>query len=231
MKIIGLIGGLSWESSAEYYRIINQAAQRRLGGLHSAKCLMYSFDFGEIEALQAADDWATATARMVDAARRLARGGAGCIVICSNTMHRMAAEVEAAVDLPLIHIADATARPIVAAGYQRVGLLGTRFTMEQDFYKGRMVERFGLDVLIPDRAGRNGVHRVIYEELVRGEIRDDSRRTYQAVIDGLKAAGAQAVILGCTEISLLIEPEDSSLPSFDTTALHALAAVDWALSD
>ena len=231
MKTIGLIGGLSWESSAEYYRIINQAAQRRLGGLHSAKCLMWSFDFGEIEALQAAGDWTAATARMVDAARRLARGGAGCIVICSNTMHRMAAEVEAAVDLPLIHIADATARPIVAAGHQRVGLLGTRFTMEQDFYKGRMVERFGLDVLIPDRAGRNSVHRVIYEELVRGEIRADSRRAYQSVIDGLKAAGAQAVILGCTEIGLLIEPEDSSLPSFDTTALHALAAVDWALSD
>ena len=231
MKTIGLIGGLSWESSAEYYRIINQAAQQRLGGLHSARCLMYSFDFGEIEALQAAGDWAAATARMVDAAERLARGGAGCIVICSNTMHLMASEVEAAVDLPLIHIADATARPIVAAGYQRVGLLGTRFTMEQDFYKGRMVKRFGLDVRIPEAAGRDIVHRVIYEELVRGEIRADSRRAYQTVIDGLKAAGAQAVILGCTEIGLLIKPEDSALPSFDTTALHALAALDWALSD
>ena len=231
MKTIGLIGGLSWESSAEYYRIINQAAQQRLGGLHSAECLMYSFDFGEIEALQAADDWAAATARMVDAARRLARGGAGCVVICSNTMHRMAAEVEAAVDLPLLHIADATARPIVAAGYQRVGLLGTRFTMEQDFYKGRMVDRYGLDVLIPEKAGRDSVHRIIYEELVRGVIRAESRRAYQAVIDALKAAGAQAVILGCTEIGLLIKPEDSALPSFDTTALHALAAVDWALAD
>ena len=192
---------------------------------------MFSFDFGEIEALQAADDWAAATARMVDAARRLARGGAGCIVICSNTMHRMAAEVEAAVDLPLIHIADATARPIVAAGYQRVGLLGTRFTMEQDFYKGRMIERFGLDVLTPEEAGRDIVHRVIYEELVRGEVRAESRRAYQAVINELKAAGAQAVILGCTEIGLLIKPEDSALPSYDTTALHALAALDWALSD
>ncbi|MYD11495.1 MAG: aspartate/glutamate racemase family protein [Chloroflexi bacterium] len=231
MKTIGLIGGLSWESSAEYYHIINQAAQRRLGGLHSAECLMFSFDFGEIEALQAAGDWAAATARMVSAARRLARGGAGCIVICSNTMHRMAADVEAAVDLPLIHIADATARPIVAAGYERVGLLGTRFTMEQDFYKGRMVERFGLDVLIPEEAGRDIVHRVIYEELVRGEIRAESRRAYQAVIYELNAAGAQAVILGCTEIGLLIKPEDSSLPSYDTTALHALAALDWALSD
>lgn len=231
MKTIGLIGGLSWESSAEYYRIINQETQRRLGGLHSARCLMVSFDFGEIEALQAAGDWAAATARMVDAAQRLARGGAGCIIICSNTMHRMASEIEAALDLPLIHIADATARPIVAAGYQRVGLLGTRFTMEQAFYKGRMVERFGLEVLIPTAAEREQVHRIIYEELVRGEIRADSRRAYQAVIGGLGAAGAQAVILGCTEIGLLIKPEDSPLPSFDTTALHALAAVDWALSD
>ncbi len=231
MKTIGLIGGLSWESSAEYYRIINQEAQRRLGGLHSAECLMYSFDFGEIEALQAAGDWAAATARMIDAAERLARGGAGCIVICSNTMHRMALEIEAVVDLPLIHIADATARPIVDAGYRRVGLLGTAFTMEQDFYKGRMVERFGLDVIIPEAAGRDLVHRIIYDELVRGEIRADSRRVYQAVIDELKSAGAHAVILGCTEISLLIKPEDSSLPSFDTTALHALAAVEWALAD
>ena len=231
MRTIGLIGGLSWESSAEYYRIINQEAQRRLGGLHSAECLLYSFDFGEIEALQAAGDWTAAAARMADAAERLARGGAGCIVICSNTMHRMAPEIEAAVDLPLIHIADATARPIVDAGYQRVGLLGTRFTMEQDFYKGRMVGRFGLDVLIPQAAGRDAVHRIIYEELVRGEIRAESRREYQAVIEALKRAGAQAVILGCTEIGLLIKPEASALPSFDTTALHALAAVDWALSE
>lgn len=231
MKTIGLIGGLSWESSAEYYRIINRETQRRLGGLRSAECLMYSFDFGKIEALQATGDWAAATARMADAAQRLARGGAGCIVICSNTMHRMAPEIEAALDLPLIHIADATARPIVDAGYQRVGLLGTRFTMEQNFYKGRMVERFGLDVLIPDKAGREQVHRIIYEELVRGEIRAESRRAYQAVIDELKSAGAQAVILGCTEIGLLIKPENSLLPSFDTTALHALAAVDWALAD
>lgn len=231
MKTIGLIGGLSWESSAEYYRIINQETQRRLGGLHSAECLMYSFDFGEIEALQAAGDWAAATARMVEAAQRLARAGAGCLVICSNTMHRMASEIEAAVDLPLIHIADATARPIVAAGYQRVGLLGTRFTMEQDFYKGRMTERFDLEVLIPQAVGREKVHGIIYEELVRGEIRAESRRQYQRVIDNLKDAGAQAVILGCTEIGLLIKPEHSPLPSFDTTALHALAAVDWALSE
>lgn len=229
MKTIGLIGGLSWESSSEYYRIINQEMQKRIGGLHSADCIMYSFDFAEIEALQAAGDWDAATARMVKAAERLAQGGAKCIVICSNTMHRMAADIEAAVDLPLIHIADATAAPILAAGYGRAALLGTRFTMEQDFYKGRMIERYGLNVLIPDTEARELIHRIIYEELVRGIIRVESRRRYQAVIEELKAAGAEAVILGCTEIGLLIKPEDSALPSFDSTELHALAAVDWAL--
>ncbi len=230
MKTIGLIGGLSWESSSEYYRIINQETQKRLGGTHSADCLMLSFDFAEIEALQAVGDWGEATARMAGAAVRLARGGADCIVICSNTMHRMAAEIEAAVDLPLIHIAEATAEPIVAAGYGRVGLLGTRFTMEQDFYKGRMIERYGLDVITPDGEGREIVHRVIYEELVRGAVNVESRWQYQAVIADLAAAGAEAVILGCTEIGLLIKPEDSTLPSFDSTELHALAAVEWALA-
>lgn len=230
MRRIGLIGGLSWESSAEYYRIINQAAQRRLGGLHSADCLMLSFDFAEIEALQAAGDWAAATQRMVSAAQQLERAGAGCIVICSNTMHRMADAVQAAVQLPLIHIADATARPILQAGLQTVGLLGTRFTMQQDFYRGRLSERHGLNVLIPDEAGCASVHGIIYEELVRGEIRDESRREYQRVIEQLGAADAQAVILGCTEISLLIKPRDSSLPTFDSTELHALAALDWALA-
>ena len=229
MKTIGLIGGLSWESSSEYYRIINQEAQKRLGGVHSADCLMYSFDFAEIEALQAAGDWEAATALMLGAAEKLARGGAACIVICSNTMHRMAEDIEAALDLPLIHIADATAAAIRADGHQRVGLLGTGFTMEQDFYKGRMIQRHGLDVITPDAAGRDAVHRIIYEELVRGIIKADSRRIYQNVIQDLRAAGAEAVILGCTEIGLLIKPEDSALPSYDTTALHALAALDWAL--
>ncbi len=230
MKTIGLIGGLSWESSVEYYRIINQETQRRLGGLHSAKCLLFSFDFAEIEALQAAGEWAAARDCMVDAARQLAQAGADGLLICSNTMHRMAADIEAALNLPLIHIADATAQPILAAGYDTVALLGTRFTMEQDFYKGRLRERFGLQVLLPPAAERELVHRVIYEELVRGEIRAESRRGYQAVIAALKARGAQAVILGCTEISLLIKPEHSVLPSFDTTLLHAVAAVDWALA-
>ncbi len=229
MKTIGLIGGLSWESSIEYYRIINQETQRRLGGLHSAKCLMHSFDFAEIEALQAAGDWKAATKRMIAAARSLEGAGADCIVICSNTMHRMADDVAAAVDLPLIHIADATAEFILADGLQSVGLLGTRYTMEQDFYKGRMADRFGLDVRIPDAEGRDIVHRIIYEELVRGVIKSDSRAGYQAVIENLRENGAQAVILGCTEIGLLIKPEHCPIPSYDTTYLHALAAVEWAL--
>ena len=229
MKTIGLIGGLSWESSIEYYRIINQESQKRLGGLHSAKCLMYSFDFADIETLQMAGDWQAAARRMIQAARQLQRGGADCIVICSNTMHKMADDIQAAVDLPLIHIADATAKVIAAAGFQHIALLGTRFTMEQDFYKGRMRDRFGLNILIPDDDGRAAVHRIIYDELVRGEIKASSRRRYQAVIENLRAAGAQAVILGCTEISLLIGPEDSPIPSFDTTWLHACAAVEWAL--
>lgn len=231
MKTIGLIGGLSWESSIEYYRIINQETQKRLGGVHSARCLLYSFDFGEIEALQAAGDWDGASERMVDAARRLQSADADCIVICSNTMHLMADAVEAAAALPLIHIADATAAPIMAKGLQRVGLLGTSFTMERDFYRGRMSERFGLDVQIPNAAGRAIVHDIIYEELVRGIIRDESRRRYQTLIEGLADAGAEAVILGCTEIGLLIKPEHSALPTFDTTVLHALAAVDWALGE
>lgn len=231
MKTIGLIGGLSWESSIEYYRIINQESQKRLGGLHSAECLMYSFDFADMEALQMAGDWQTAAQRMIQAARQLERGGADCIVICSNTMHKMADDVQAAVNLPLIHIADATAEVIVAAGFQHIALIGTRFTMEQDFYKGRMRDRFGLHILIPDAEGRAAVHRIIYDELVRGEIKAASRRQYQAVIEDLRAGGAQAVILGCTEIGLLIEPQHSPIPSFDTTRLHACAAVEWALSE
>lgn len=229
MRTIGLIGGLSWESSIEYYRIINQETQKRLGGSHSAKCLMHSFDFAEIEELQAAGDWDAATARMISAARSLAGAGADCIVICSNTMHRMARDIAAAVDRPLIHIADATAKRILDDGLRSVGLLGTRYTMEQAFYKGRMVDRFGLHVLIPDATGRDTVHRVIYDELVRGIITPQSRALYQAVIEKLQMDGAEAVILGCTEIGLLIKPADCPIPSYDTTYLHALAAVEWAL--
>lgn len=228
-KVIGLIGGLSWESSAEYYRLINEAVRARLGGVASARCLMWSFDFAEVEALQAAGDWDAATALMVDAARRLERGGADVLLICSNTMHRMAGEVAGAVGVPLLHIADPTAARIKAAGLTRVGLLGTAFTMEQDFYKGRLATRHGLDVLVPEAEDRAVVHRIIYEELVQGRIEAASREAYRAAIARLVARGAEAVILGCTEIMLLVKPEDSTVPLFDTTALHAQAAVAFAL--
>ena len=230
MQVIGLIGGMSWESSAEYYRLINQGVRARLGGMRSARCLMWSFDFGEIEALQHAGRWDEATKLMIDAARRLERGGADFFLICTNTMHRMADEVAAAIRLPLLHIADPTAERIVAAGLRRVGLLGTAFTMEQDFYKGRLRDRFGLEVLVPDEADRPVVHRIIYEELVQGIVRDESRQAYREVIGRLVEAGAEAVILGCTEIMLLVRPEDSAVPLFDTTALHAEAAVERALT-
>ena len=230
MKTIGLIGGLSWESSIEYYRIINEVVRERIGGLHSAQCLMYSFDFAEIETLQMNGDWETATHRMIAAARQIERGGADCVVICSNTMHRMADDVQNAVDIDLIHIADATANAIKAQGLSRIGLLGTRFTMEQDFYKGRLVNIHELDVLIPDDAGRTVIHDIIYDELVVGQVRDESRKAYQDVIAQLVIEGAQGIILGCTEIELLIsKPEHSPVPTFPTTYLHAVAAVDWAL--
>ncbi len=229
-KIIGLIGGMSWESSAEYYRLINQTVRARLGGLRSAKCLMWSFDFGEIEALQHAGRWDDAAAAMIDAAQRLERGGADFVVICTNTMHRMADQVQAAIGLPLLHIADPTASRLRRAGLRRVGLLGTAFTMEHDFYKGRLVDRHGLDVLVPDEDDRALVHRVIYEELVQGRAEPSSREAYREVIARLVERGAEGVILGCTELMLLVRPEDSAVPLFDTTALHAEAAVDLALS-
>lgn len=230
MQTIGLIGGMSWESSLEYYRIINEAVKARLGGLHSARCLLYSVDFAEIERLQMAGDWDAAGAHLTDAAQRLVRGGADFLVLCTNTMHRVAPAIEAAVAVPLIHIADPTAAAICAAGIDTVGLLGTRFTMEGDFYRGRLETAHGLRVLIPDEAGRAAVHEIIYEELVLGVVRPESRARYQAVIADLDARGAGGVILGCTEIMLLIKAEDSPLPVFDTTTLHALAAVDRALS-
>lgn len=230
-KVIGLIGGMSWESSAEYYRIVNEQVRDRLGGLHSARCLMWSFDFAEIEALQHDGRWDEATALIVAAARRLERGGADFIVICTNTMHRMADAVQAAIDLPLLHIADPTAERIRAAGLRRVGLLGTAFTMEQDFYKGRLVARHGLDVLVPDGDDRELVHRIIYDELVQGRVEAPSREAYRGVIARVVAQGAEAMILGCTEIMLLVRPEDSTVPLFDTTAIHAEAAVALALAE
>jgi len=229
-QVIGLIGGMSWESSAEYYRIINEAVRDRLGGLRSARCLMWSFDFGEIEALQHAGRWDDSAALLADAARRLERGGADFFLICTNTMHRVADQVQAAVGIPLLHIADPTAERIVAAGFRRICLLGTAFTMEQEFYKGRLFQRFGLEVLVPGADDRAAVHRVIYDELVQGRVVPASRDAYRAVIARLVERGAEAVILGCTEIMLLVRPEDSPVPVFDTTRIHAEAAVDRALA-
>lgn len=229
MRMIGLIGGMSWESSAEYYRILNQGVRDRLGPTASARCLLWSFDFAEIERLQHAGDWNALTERMIEAARTLEAAGAEVLLICTNTMHRMADAVQRAVAVPLLHIADPTAEAIKAAGLQRVGLLGTAFTMEQDFYKGRLRDVHGLEVIVPDEADRAMVHRIIYAELVAGEVLPASRAAYREVIARLVAAGAEAVILGCTEIMLLIGPEDSPVPVFDTTALHAEAAIAAAL--
>jgi aspartate racemase len=229
MKTIGLIGGMSWESSAEYYRIINRTVRDRLGGVHSARSLMYSVDFGEIERLQHDGDWDVLGDAMVGAATLLERGGADFFLLCTNTMHRVAAEVSASVTIPMLHIADPTAKKIVDAGIKRVGLLGTAFTMEQDFYKGRLAEKYGLDVLVPEIDDRRIVHDVIYRELVAGKVLEASRAAYRAIIGRLVSRGAEAIILGCTEIMLLVKPDDSTVPLFDTTTLHAEAAVDWAL--
>lgn len=230
MKTIGMIGGMSWESSIEYYRIINQVVRDRLGGVHSARSVMYSVDFAEIELLQHQGRWEEATAMMVDAAHRVERGGADFVVICTNTMHRMAEDVQNAIQIPLLHIADATADRIRAAGMKTIGLLGTRFTMEQDFYRGRLVEKHGLDVLIPDEQGREVVHHVIYNELVVGKVLPESRAKFAEIIASLAARGAEGIILGCTEIGLLVRQEDSPVPLFDTTLVHAEAAVELALS-
>lgn len=230
LPVIGLIGGLSFESSAEYYRLINEGVRARLGGVRSARCLMWSFDFGEIEALQHAGDWDRATALMIDAARRLQNGGADFFLICSNTMHRMADAIAAAVDIPLLHIADPTGERIAASGLKRVGLLGTAFTMEQEFYKGRLAQKFGVDVLVPDADDRALVHRVIYDELVQGRIEAASRHAYRDVIAHLVTRGAQGIVLGCTEIMLLVRQEDSAVPLFDTTRLHVDAAIARALA-
>jgi aspartate racemase len=228
--IIGLIGGMSWESSAEYYRIINREVRRRLGGVHSARTLMWSVDFGEIERLQHRGDWESLTEEMKDGARRLERGGADFILICTNTMHKMAEAVASAIAIPLLHIADPAAEKIRSVGINKVGLLGTAFTMEQDFYKGRLSKKYNLQVLVPEAEDRAIVHRVIYEELVAGKVIPASRAIYREVIARLIARGAEAVILGCTEIMLLVSDEDSAVPLFDTTTIHALAAVDRALA-
>jgi aspartate racemase len=231
MRMIGLIGGMSWESSAEYYRIINQGIRDQRGPTASARCLLWSFNFSEIEELQHRGDWESLTARMVDAAQKLETAGAEVLLICTNTMHRMAQEVQSAVSVPLLHIADPTAKRIKAAGFHKVGLLGTAFTMEHDFYKGRLAQEHGLSVIVPNEKDRATVHRVIYDELVAGKVISESRDAYREIIARMVEAGAEAVILGCTEIMLLVQPEDCSVPVFDTTALHANAAIEFALSE
>jgi aspartate racemase len=230
MKTIGLLGGMSWESSAEYYRLVNEQVKARLGGLHSARCVLYSVDFAEIERLQQQRDWATAGELLGQAAHQLELAGADLLVVCTNTMHRVAAAIQDRIAIPLLHIADPTAEAITQANMRTVGLLGTRFTMEQDFYKGRLVDHYHLNVLVPDAPDRETIHRVIYEELCLGQILPASRAAYQAVIGRLVEAGAEGIILGCTEIGLLIGDQDSPVPLFDTTRLHAAAAVDIALA-
>jgi len=229
MKTLGLIGGMSWESTTTYYQEINRRVREVLGGLHSADCVIMSFDFAKIEALQHTGKWEEAGLLLDDAAKRLALAGADGLVLCTNTMHFVSHGIETAAGLPLIHIVDPTAEAILKAGYKAVGLLGTRFTMEKDFYKSRLAEKFDLDVIVPDGEDRDTVHEIIYTELCNGVIKDDSRRTYQEVIGRLKAAGAECLILGCTEIGLLIDETQSELPMFDTARIHAIAAADWAM--
>ncbi|MFF4694925.1 aspartate/glutamate racemase family protein [Streptomyces chattanoogensis] len=230
MRTIGLLGGMSWESTAEYYRLLNELTRERLGGLHSARCVLYSVDFAEIERLQAEGRWDVAADVLSEAAKALEAAGADMLLICTNTMHKVADEVAAAVSVPLLHLADTTAAAVLGKGLRRVGLLGTAFTMEQDFYRGRLAAQ-GLEVLVPDAVGRSTVHRVIYEELCVGVVREESRQAYQAIIKDLVAAGAEGIVLGCTEIELLISADDSPVPVFPTTRLHAEAAVSQALAN
>jgi aspartate racemase len=230
VKTLGLIGGMTWHSTVDYYRLINEGVQERLGGSHSAEIVMLSVDFEPVERMQDRGDWAGMGRLMAGAAKTLETAGATGLVLCTNTMHRLAGEITAAVRVPLLHIADATAAAVKRAGIGTVGLLGTRYTMEMDFYRGRLEEKHGLKVLVPDEPGRTTVHDVIYTELAHGTIREESRRAYLEIIEGLKRRGAQGVILGCTEIPLLVKEKDSPIPVFDTTALHAAAAVDFALA-
>lgn len=230
MKTIGMIGGMSWESTIPYYRHINEAVRARLGGLHSARIILYSIDFHDIEQLQLSGDWERAGALLAQAAQTLERAGADFLILCTNTMHKVAPAIEAAVRIPLLHVVDPTAHAIKRAGYRRAGLLATRYTMEQDFYRDRLKQQHGIDVLIPGESDRNEVHRVIYEELCLGVIKKESRTYYRGVIGKLVAQGAEAIVLGCTEISLLVDADDASVPLFDTTHLHAMAAVDNALA-
>jgi len=229
MRTIGLIGGMSWESSVVYYQLINRGVRDRLGPLRSARVLLDSLDFGEIEALQRQGDWARAGELLAASARRLQAGGAQVIVLATNTMHKVAAAVVAATPLPFLHIADPTGAALREAGFDRVALLGTAFTMEQDFYRARLRDRYGVRCIVPDEGQRRDVHRIIYEELCAGIVRESSRQRYREIMVDCAARGAQAIILGCTEIGLLVGRDDSPVPLFDTTALHAAAAVEFAL--
>ncbi len=229
MKTIGLIGGTSWESTLEYYRIFNETVKARLGGLHSAQCLIYSLEFSEVAPMGAEGRWDELSVVIVEAARKLQRGGADFLMIGANTIHRVAADVEKSVELPLLHIGDATARAILDARLSRVGLLGTRFTMEDDFLRKRLSDKYRIDTVVPDEVGRRIVHDVIYDELCRGVVKDESREAFVKIIRDLGKRGATGVILGCTEIPMLVGPADSPLPVFDTTHIHATAAIDYAL--
>jgi aspartate racemase len=231
MKTIGLLGGMSWESTESYYRLINEGVKARLGGLHSAQIAMVSVDFEEIEQLQHSGDWETTAVVLSDAARRVEAAGADFLLICTNTMHKVAPEIEQAIAIPLLHIADATAHHVRDAGIETVGLLGTNFTMEQEFYKGRLADKHGIQVLIPDKADRDLVHAVIYDELCLGKIDATSREAYVRIIEALAARGAEAIILGCTEIGSLVQQAHTEIPLFDTTIIHAHAAVDEALRE
>jgi aspartate racemase len=231
MKVIGLIGGMSWESTVPYYRIVNETIKERLGGLHSAKVVLYSVDFHDIERMQHAGDWAAAAAQLAEVARAVERAGADFIVLCTNTMHKVAGQIEQAVRIPLLHIADATAEEITNAGLSTIGLLGTRFTMEQPFYKERLEQRHGLRVLVPPARDRELVHRVIYEELCLGSIVEASRAEYRRIMADLVDQGAEAIVLGCTEITLLVGAADATVPMFDTTAIHARKAAERALAE
>jgi aspartate racemase len=230
MRLLGVLGGMSWTSTVSYYRGLNEGVAARLGGLHSARVLLHSVDFGPVAQAQHAGDWDAAAGVLTQAARGLAAGGAGAVLLATNTMHKVAGAVEEAAGVPLLHIADPTADAMVAGGHTRVGLLATRFTMEQDFYVGRLRER-GLDVVVPDATDREVVHRVIYDELVHDVVRPESREAYLGVVDRLVAAGAEAVVLGCTEIGLLLRDGDAAVPLYDTTALHVAAGVDWLCAD
>ncbi|CAE6955537.1 Aspartate racemase [Vibrio sp. B1FIG11] len=229
MKTIGLIGGMSWESTAHYYQIINREVKARLGGLHSGKVCLYSVDFAEIETLQHQGRWDDTAIILAQAAKSVEAGGADFILICTNTMHKVADQIQQAVNVPLVHIADTTAEKLVADGIKKVGLLGTRFTMEQDFYKQRLIDKFGVDVVVPGSDDQTIIHNVIYNELCKGEVRDDSRQHYLAIIEKLVEQGAEAVILGCTEIAMLVEPHHTDVKLYDTTEIHAKAAVEKAL--